>query len=119
MAIGDTKRRTTSARELLRRRAFEGRPEREAVLREVRIQMSLGDKIRKLREEHCLTQKELADRIQTHASAISRLESAEYDGHSVDTLRRIAEAFGLLLLVDFIEPDRRRRLEPKEELMEM
>jgi len=46
-----------------------------------------------LREEAELTQKELADLIGTTQSVISRLEDADYDGHSLSMLIRIATAF--------------------------
>lgn len=46
-----------------------------------------------------LTQKELADRIGTKASAISRLEDADYQGHSMAMLRRVAKALGKRVVV--------------------
>ena len=39
-----------------------------------------------------LSQRELARRVGTTASAINRLESADYDGHTVAMVRRIATA---------------------------
>lgn len=53
-----------------------------------------------------LTQAELAKRIGTSASAISRLEDYEYEGHSLAMLRRVAKALGKrveLRLVDAAE----------------
>ena len=63
--------------------------------------MALGEKIRRLREAADLTQQELADKIGTHPSAISRIEDADYDGHSMSTLQKVADALDMLLLVDF------------------
>ena len=39
-----------------------------------------------------LTQQQLADRIGTKQSVIARLEDADYEGHSLSMLQRIAEA---------------------------
>jgi ribosome-binding protein aMBF1 (putative translation factor) len=41
-----------------------------------------------------LTQAALARRVGTTASVISRLEDADYEGHSLGMLRRIAEVLG-------------------------
>jgi ribosome-binding protein aMBF1 (putative translation factor) len=49
-----------------------------------------------------LTQKELADAIGTTQSVISQLEDAEYDGHSLSMLRRIADALHLRLRVELV-----------------
>ena len=47
-----------------------------------------------------LTQKELAERVGTSHSVISRIESGQYPT-SVTTLRRLAEAFGTNLVLGF------------------
>ncbi len=47
-----------------------------------------------------LTQQELAERMSTSHSAISRIESGQHKT-SVDTLRRLAEALGLRFVVGF------------------
>ena len=52
------------------------------------------------RGELGLTQKELADRIGTSHSAISRLESGQHRA-SITTLERVGEALGLRLVVSF------------------
>jgi len=44
-----------------------------------------------------LAQKELAKRAGTAQSVISRIEDADYDGHSLALLKRIAQALGLNL----------------------
>jgi ribosome-binding protein aMBF1 (putative translation factor) len=48
-----------------------------------------------------LTQKQLAERVGTQQSVISRIEDADYDGHSLSLLKRIARALGKKLLVEF------------------
>ena len=82
----------TSASEILYRRYVKGKPERQRSLTNVSVAMSLGEYIRELRERKEVTQQQLADAIGTQRSAISRLESADYDGHSIELLRRIAKA---------------------------
>lgn len=44
-----------------------------------------------------LSQKQLADKIGSRQSVISRLEDADYTGHSLTMLRRVARALGLTL----------------------
>lgn len=48
--------------------------------------------IREARKRKGLTQAELAKRIGTTQSVISRLENGDYKSHSIRTLERIAEA---------------------------
>jgi transcriptional regulator with XRE-family HTH domain len=50
-----------------------------------------------MREEADMTQVELAKRIDTTQSVIARLEDAEYTGHSLAMLERIATACGVAL----------------------
>ena len=45
-----------------------------------------------LREQAGLSQKELAKLLKTSQQQISRVESPGYEGHSLSTLRRVAEA---------------------------
>jgi len=47
-----------------------------------------------LRKESGLSQKELAARLGTSQQQISRLESPDYEGHSLSMIRRVAEALG-------------------------
>jgi len=54
------------------------------------------------RTEAGLSQRELAERVGTTASVICRLEDADYDGHSLSMLRRIAEAFGKQIEIRFV-----------------
>lgn len=51
-----------------------------------------------------LTQQELAERVGTSHSAISRLESGQHRA-SIDTLERIGAALGLRLIVRFEEAE--------------
>ena len=49
-----------------------------------------------------LTQKELAERVGTKQPVIARLEDADYAGHSLSVLHRIAAALGKELDVHFV-----------------
>jgi predicted transcriptional regulator len=48
-----------------------------------------------------LTQKQLADRVGTKQSAIARLEDADYDGHSLSMLQKIAGALNQKVEIKF------------------
>ena len=64
--------------------------------------LSIAEQIARLRKQAGLTQAQLAKKIGTTASAISRYENAEYDRYELRTLRRIAEACGghMTLILD-------------------
>jgi len=76
--------------------------ERKASLKEERVNAEVATAIYKLRNKSELTQKQLADLIGTTQSVISRLEDADYDGHSLSMLSRIAEALNKRLSVQFL-----------------
>jgi transcriptional regulator with XRE-family HTH domain len=54
------------------------------------------------RTEAGLSQKDLAERIGTNQSVISRLEDADYEGYSLSMLSRIASAFNQEVKIDFV-----------------
>jgi transcriptional regulator with XRE-family HTH domain len=61
----------------------------------------LAMKVHELRKEAGLTQKQLAELIGTRQSVISRIENADYEGHSLNVLKRVAHALGRSLRVEF------------------
>ncbi len=67
--------------------------------------LQIGQQIYDLRKEANLTQEELADIVGTTGSVISRLESAEYDGHSVKMLQRVASALGKKVTINIVDRD--------------
>jgi DNA-binding XRE family transcriptional regulator len=97
-----SKNTTTDGLEILYKRYFEGHPERIAALREEEANLDVAIKIYELRKKAGLTQKELAKLVGTTASVISRLEDADYEGHSLAMLRRIAEALGKRVEIRFV-----------------
>jgi ribosome-binding protein aMBF1 (putative translation factor) len=86
------KKKTTDVLEILHDRYFKGNPKRLASLQRERQKAEIAAEIYTLREQAGLTQKQLAKRIGTTQSVISRLEDADYRGHSLEMLRRIAAA---------------------------
>ena len=60
-------------------------------------QLDLAVLVREMREDAGLTQAELARKVGTTQSAIARLEDAEYTGHSLTMLQRIAIVCGVAL----------------------
>ena len=59
-----------------------------------------------LRERAGLSQKQLARKLKTSQQNISRLESPQYEGHSLSMLRRLAEALNARVRIVFeAEPD--------------
>ena len=60
----------------------------------------MGERVRLLREEHGLSQRELAERIGSTQPAIARLEAGGVTP-SLGTLEKIAEALDTALVIDF------------------
>lgn len=61
----------------------------------------IAAKVFALRERAQLTQTQLANKIGSKQSVISRIESSDYEGHSLDLLRRIARAVGQKVRIEF------------------
>ncbi|GAB4353998.1 MAG: helix-turn-helix transcriptional regulator [Candidatus Abyssubacteria bacterium] len=86
------KKRTAKAADILHRRYVKGDPAREAVLEAERVNAHVARIIHDLRNEAGLSQTQLAERVGTTQSVISRLEDAGYRGHSLSLLNRIVTA---------------------------
>lgn len=93
---------TTDAIEIIDRRFFRGRPDRLAELEEARADVAVAEKIFRLREKAGLTQRQLAKLVGTTASVICRLEDADYEGHSLAMLNRIAAALNKRVEIRFV-----------------
>src|SRR5471032_2796590 len=93
---------TTDEVEIIHRRYFEGKPERLKLLDEARADDEIARKMFKLRTKAGLTQSQLGKLIGTTASVICRLEDADYEGHSLAMLRRIAAALNQRIEIRFI-----------------
>ncbi|MBI4601654.1 MAG: helix-turn-helix transcriptional regulator [Planctomycetes bacterium] len=85
-------------------------PELRDRIAEEALNCRVARRIYDARTEAGLTQEDLARLIGTKQPVIARLENADYEGHSLSMLRRIAEALGKRLEVRFEpSPTRRRR----------
>lgn len=93
---------TSDAVEILHRRFYEGKPKRMAELEDARANDEVARQIYTLRTEAGLTQRELAKLVGTTASVICRLEDADYEGHSLAMLRRIAYALQQRVEIRFV-----------------
>lgn len=63
----------------------------------------IGQMIYDIRTQAGLTQKQLAELAGTDQAVISRLEDADYEGHTMSMLRRIAKALGKRVEVRFVD----------------
>ncbi|MGD9720234.1 MAG: helix-turn-helix domain-containing protein [Pirellulales bacterium] len=72
----------------------------QAVL-ESALEASIAEQIYNARTSAGLTQAELANRIGSQQSVIARLEDADYEGHSISMLTRVANALGKQVHVVF------------------
>ncbi|MBF0330541.1 MAG: helix-turn-helix domain-containing protein [Candidatus Omnitrophica bacterium] len=70
----------------------------------------ISEKIAELRHRAHLTQEQLAERIHTTKSAISRYEGSRYQGYSLSLLQKIAVACGADLQVNFVVKKNRKTL---------
>lgn len=77
-------------------------PEFRRHFEEERRALALALKIAKLRERKGLTQQEFARLMGTSQQAVSRIESGEYEGFTLKTLEKIAEATGTQLKIEFV-----------------
>ncbi|HEY3267121.1 MAG TPA: helix-turn-helix transcriptional regulator [Armatimonadota bacterium] len=100
----ETMRNATSASRILRKRLLAGRPERAADIECERVNADVAQMVYDIRKEAGLTQRALAKKVGTTASVISRLEDADYTGHSLNMLQRIAAAVGCQIEVRFKRP---------------
>ena len=86
----------TYADQLLKDKSFQEDFEREYK------NLIISEKIAELRHKARMTQEELAQKVHTTKSAISRYESNNYQGYSVSLLQKIASACGADLRVSFV-----------------
>src|ERR1039458_6872392 len=83
-------------------------PERIAEYEQAAADVDIARAIYDIRAQAGLTQRQLAKKVGTTASAICRLEDADYEGHSLAMLRRIAEALGKRIEIRFLPATKRK-----------
>ena len=99
--MGKTKKKTDAVK-IFHDRYVGDDTKRQASLKKERVNAEVAATIYDLRCKSGLTQKQLANLIGTTQSVISRLEDADYDGHSLSMLSRIANALNKRLSVKFL-----------------
>ena len=77
-------------------------PEFRAHYQKERQALILAMKIAKLREKKGLSQQQLAKLMGTSQQAISRIESGDYEGFTLKTIEKIAEATGTRVKIEFV-----------------
>ncbi len=83
-------------------------PELVAAFEEELLAADIATQIYNLRTRAGLSQRQLAAKVGTTASAICRLEDSDYEGHSLSMLKRIAGALGRDVKIVFVQVPRRR-----------
>ncbi len=91
----------------LHKRFIEGDAEQEAAYEEHLANAEIARKLYDLRDKAGLSQRELAKLVGTSASVICRLEDADYNGHSLSMLQRIAAVLDKRVEIRFV-PVRRK-----------
>lgn len=87
------KAKSSDALNILYREFYDGKPDRLASLQVEYLSSRIARAIYDLRKSAGMTQAELAAKLGTRASAISRLENSDYDGHSLLVLKKLATLF--------------------------
>ena len=91
-----------SASEILRHAVIKGDPERIRRIEDHEAAMEIATQLYELRNAAGLSRKDLARLAGTSQAAVTRLEDANYEGHSLQLLRRIAWALGRRVEVRFV-----------------
>jgi ribosome-binding protein aMBF1 (putative translation factor) len=84
-------KKTNDALKIIKRMMKED-PELQEMVRESSINAQVSQIIYDARKQAGLTQQQLAAKVGTTQSVIARLEDADYEGHSLSILARIAAA---------------------------
>ena len=100
---------TTDAVEILHDLWYRDRPDRLASLEAERLNARIAAAIYELRTHAGLTQGQLAKYIGTTASVISRLEDTDYNGHSLNLLKKIAAVFAGRIEIRFVPAEKSQR----------
>ncbi len=101
-------KKTTDAVAILNRMAGDS-PALRRLTQEARVNAAVAQLIYAARNKAGLSRAELAERIGTKQSDISRLEDADYEGHSLSMPHRIAAALGQCIEIRFLSPSKANR----------
>ncbi len=107
---GQKRRTAGDAVQILYQRYYAGKPNRLRELDAARVNDDVARKLTTLRLHAGLTQRQLANLVGTTASAICRLENADYEGHSLAMLNRVAAALHQRVELRFVPLPQGKRL---------
>jgi transcriptional regulator with XRE-family HTH domain len=107
-------RKTSNAVRIFHRRYVGEDVQRMASLEQERVNAEVSRTIYELREQAVLSQKELAERVDTTQSVISPLEDADYEGHSLSMLSLIAKALNQQVQVVMRPKEQKRKRNKRE-----
>jgi predicted XRE-type DNA-binding protein len=96
------KKKITDAVAIIHNRFYKGKPERIASLEQERVNARIARDLYVLRTKSKMTQKQLAKLVGTTPSVISRLANADYSGHSLSMIQRIASALDRHVDIRFV-----------------
>lgn len=77
-------------------------PEQVATYEKALVEVEVAKRIYELRTKAGLTQRQLGKKVGTTASVICRLEDADYEGHSLSMMKRIAAALDKRVEIRFV-----------------
>ena len=102
----NTGKGSTDGLAIIDRKFFKSKT-KQALLEQGRADDEVGRKIFELRTKAGISQRELAKMVGTTASVICRLEDADYEGHSLPMLRRVATALNKRVEIRFVSLPRK------------
>ena len=85
-------------------------PELEALVEEASINAEVAQLIYSARTKAGLTQKHLAELVGTKQPVIARLEDADYEGHSLSMLQKIAHALNQRVVIELVPIEQEQSL---------
>jgi ribosome-binding protein aMBF1 (putative translation factor) len=95
-------RRTSDGVKILNARYLQADAGLAPLVVAARAEFDVAGKIHDLRTKAGLSQRDLAKLVKTTASVICRLEDADYEGHSLAMLHRIAAALNRRVEIRFV-----------------
>ena len=99
-----TKKPTTDAVAILEKHFGKTLRSKE-LLEEAQASAEIARTLYALRVEAGLTQAQLAEKVGTSRTVITRIEDDDYDGHSLSLLRRVAAALNRKIELRFVPAD--------------
>ncbi len=106
--IGMQKKKTKNATEIIDRMIGHD-PELQEMIEREMVNSQVARMIYEARAAAKLTQAQLAKLVGTSQSVIARLEDADYGGHSLSMLKRIAEKLGKRVEIRLAPAGKRRK----------